>query len=322
MARSIIVFGNGLGMALDGAYFRLAAGLETVWQGSQHFTQDHKLMVATAVPGVNQHVYPQSEAQLDQLQMAIVASDFLRSFETPQVSWLSDASREFPQAFRAFIHEVAAYFHESSLDLPDSFVTPLANFLSNTKSHVGVLNYDNLLYDAFRRTGITNGYSGSLLDGYRSDGFSPDYMERFNPSRHGWYLHLHGSPLFVDQRKLMGGDRAFLEPTDQCHIVLTHVAHKPSIIDASPVLSEYWRRLDQAIDEASQVILFGYSGEDIHLNDKLRSRCGGKRVHVIEWSGAGSSAARIDYWANRLKGCHGKLHHFDNILDFQGWSSL
>ena len=322
MARSIIIFGNGLGMALNGAYFRLAAGLEAVWQGSAHFTEDHKLMVATAVPGVSQHIYPQSEAQLDQLQMAIVASDFLKSFETPQVNWLSDASRGFPQAFRAFIHEVAAYFHESGHDLPDSFVMPLAEFVANTRSHVAVLNYDNLLYDAFHRTGITNGYDGTLLDGYRRDGFSSGNMDRFNPGRHGWYLHLHGSPLFVGERKLMGGDRAFLQPTDQCHVVLTHVAHKPSIIDASAVLSEYWRRLDRAIEEVEQIILFGYSGEDIHLNDRLRTGCTGKRVHIIEWSGAGAMDARVNYWANQLKGCHGNVYHFDNILDFHGWTGL
>jgi hypothetical protein len=120
----------------------------------------------------------------------------------------------------------------------------------------------------------------------------------------------------------MGSDRSFLKPTDECHIVLTHVAHKPTIIDASPILSEYWRRLDKAVDEAEMVILVGYSGEDLHLNDKLNRNCGEKPVHIIEWSGSGELNSRIKFWNKMLEGCNGEIHHFDNILDFVDWKGL
>lgn len=321
MPRSLLVFGNGLGMSLDPAYFRLQAGLAHAWNDNDIFAPEHKRLVASAIPGVDLQAYPREEEQLDQLQMALVASDFLQSFETEDVQWLTEQSRQLPNAFRRFIHAAATYFHRSGQNLPEAFVESLAAYVEETKSHVALLNYDNLLYDALRDRGILRGYAGALLDGFHNEGFNPEHLDRFNTVRHGWYLHLHGSPLFVGNRKIMGIGREFLHPTEQCHVVLTHVQHKRSIIDKSSILSEYWNRLRKTLSEASQIILFGYSGADVHLNEIIASNSDGKPVFVVEWDGAGEFRERKSYWESKLKNANVTLVTMGNILEFEDWSA-
>lgn len=322
MARHALIIGNGLGMALDSNYFSLSTGLAAVWSGTSTFSQQQKDLVISAIPGLSSADYPKSEEQLDILQVAIVAAGFLKSFESNSVRWLSDSSRELPQAFRRFVHEVGVYFHKSKKTLPASFVNPLVDFVNNNKSHVAVLNYDNLLYDAFVEMRVLDGYSGSLIDGFWSSGFNKDNLDRHDVSRHGWFLHLHGSPLYIGNGKLMRANRQGLEPTEKSHIVLTHVEHKPLIIGSSNILSEYWRRFGKALDEAEKVVLFGYSGCDTHMNDTLRLRCKGKPLHIIEWCGNRDEASRRQYWESKLKDCSTTLHQSDNILEFTDWKHL
>lgn len=135
-------------MSPDSKYFSLSTGLAAIWSGTSSFTQQQKDLVISAIPGLSSTDYPRSEEQLDILQVAIVAAGFLKSFESNSVKWLSDSSRELLQAFRRFVHEVGVYFHGSDKTLPEAFVTPLVDFVNDSKSHVTVLNYDNLLYDA------------------------------------------------------------------------------------------------------------------------------------------------------------------------------
>lgn len=309
-------------MALDPHYFSLKTGLHSVWNGSEHFAYEHKLLVTSAIAGLSPDAFPESEEQLDQLQVAIVASEYLSGFESESVQWLSDSSRELPNAFRRFVHEVASYFHKSEQCLPDCFVGPLSKFISETKSHVAVLNYDNLLYDAFNTYRILSGYSGTLIDGFLKLGFAKENLDRYYESRLGWYLHLHGSPLYVDNQKLMGGDRVFVMPDERCHVVLTHVEHKPLVIASSPILSEYWSRLPKSIKEAEKIVLFGYSGCDTHLNEILTSYCGSKEIHILEWNGAGNLDYRLTYWRRELQDMEIILHQFENLLDFQDWYAL
>lgn len=308
-------------MALDPTYFNLSAGLSHAWSDDGIFTPEHKHLVASAIPGVDLQTYPSSEEQLDQLQMALVASDFLQSFETGDIRWLTEQSRQLPNAFRRFVHTVATYFHDSSHRLPGLFVNPLADYVEKTKSHVALLNYDNLVYDAFRERQLLRGYAGALIDGFHNTGFDKVNLDRYNTTRHGWYLHLHGSPLFVDNRKVMGIERSFLNPTEQCHIVLTHVRHKRSIIDKSPILSEYWNRLGKALTEVDQVILFGYSGADLHLNEVIGDKCPNKPIFVVEWDGTGETDTRERYWQSVFKKLDVNLIQLKNILDFEDWGA-
>jgi len=322
MARATLIFGNGLGMALNPEYFSLSAGLRTVWAGSTVFSPQHRLLIQSAVPGLSEEDYPQTEDQLDQLQVALVASDFLRRFETSNVRWLADEARVLPEAFKRFIHEVGSYFHASELVLPPKFRTCLSDYIVQTKSHIATLNYDNLLYDALTGTEVLNGYSGSLLDGFwKTEGFDNKHLDRHRTARHGWYMHLHGSPLFVGNNKVMGQDRAHFHPDEDSHIVLTHVDHKPLLIQGSKILTSYWERLHTAIAESACVVLFGYSGQDAHLNDTIVGRLEDKLLVVVEWDGVGVYGERTSFWGSLLKARNMKLIQLADILTFDGWGA-
>lgn len=323
MRRSTIIFGNGLGMSLDSDYFPIGAGLASVWSGSEYFDAGHKDLVKTAIAGLTEDAYPSTEDQLDDLQVAIVASEYLRGFETDNVKWLTDQVRELPEAFRRFIHEVASYYQDYDTSLPLEFKTSLADYLHATKSHVATLNYDNLLYDGLKGHDIFKGYEGVLIDGFHRNGFDPDNLNRRRGNQSlGWYLHLHGSPLFVGNQKLMGDDRAVFTPDEKSHIVLTHVTHKPLVIESSNILSEYWKRLITAMQESECLVLFGYSGADIHLNDLISQKCSQRPLHIIEWDGAGDANTRNRFWRDMLDKRDINLIQLGNILQFRDWRAL
>ncbi len=322
MARYTLIFGNGLGRSLDNDYFKLSSGLEYAWNESEHFTDDQKTLVISAIRGIDNDEYPSSEEQLDILQVAIVAAGFLKAFESEEVEWLNNASRELPQAFRRFIHEVASYFHKSGEHLNSEFIEPLSSFIRKTASHVAVLNYDNLLYDALVKTRVLNGYHDTLIDGFHKSGFASDNLNRLYPDKQSWYMHLHGSPLYIGNNKLMRDQRTFLSPTEKSHIVLTHVEHKPLIIESSSILSEYWKRLGIALKESERVILFGYSGCDTHLNEVISTRLVSKNVVIIEREGEHSEEERLAYWGDKLPEMDIKLIQVANILNFQDWWNI
>lgn len=316
--RSVLIFGNGLGKALDPTYFDLSAGLHQVWNNTPHLSALHKTLITNAIPGTNPYSPPRLEAQLDQLQGAISATEYLNSFEANGTSWVTEHAKQIPSAFRTFIHEVAMYFHCSGQSLPATFLDPLEAFIRETASHVATLNYDNLLYDPFIARGLLHGFD-RLLDGFSPE-FSEATLQRFYPNRQSYYLHLHGSPLYIDNKKCTGPARVFLGPAQNNHVVLTHVQHKPFYIESSPILSTYWRYLHYAIDESSRIFLVGYSGEDFHLNYLLRGRPD-KQVVIVEWagSGAGTPQARYGYWGQILGHQNYALFSAQSILSFNDW---
>src|SRR5687768_9780166 len=121
----------------------------------------------------------------------------------------------------------------------------------------------------------------------------------------------------------MGKDRHQPDPTHASHIVLTHVRHKPSIIDSSHILSEYWKRLDRALEESENIVLFGYSGCDVHLNHRVIVNASVKKpVHVIEWGGSYDEGERGRFWNKELRNCDVTVHSLENILEFQDWNRL
>lgn len=319
MPRSTIIFGNGLGMALSPNYFALSAALRDVWSGSANFYPGHKRLVASAIPGLTDDDFPRTEEQLDQLQVAIVASEFLRKFETEEIKWLDESAKDLPEAFRRFLHEVATYFHASGLILPLVFVQALASYVRETKSHVATLNYDNLLYDGLKSQGVLDGYRGTLLDGFHRDGFQNENMTRYSAARHGWYLHLHGSPLFIGNAKVMGEGRRLFEPNESSHIVLTHVKHKPLVIEGSAILSSYWDRFHEALAESGKIFIVGYSGEDTHLNQSIADRANDRPVFIVEWEGSGEPHARRRHWCQILRTAAVQVIALPNILEYTGW---
>jgi len=312
-------------MALDPVYFSLKTALHNVWNDSNLLTESQKRLIQSALPKTSNKSYPESEDMLDDVQIAIFASELLQAYETEDVEWLNGSSREIVAAFKKFTHQVGLYFQFSNQRLPEKFVADLSEYIEDSKSHIAVLNYDNLIYDALCSTKILAGWNGVLVDGYYNSGFSPENLTRrgFNINTKGWFLNLHGSPLFVDDQKMKGASRVFLEPNEKCHIVLTHVKHKPLVINNSSILTEYWSRLDRALKESEAIILFGYSGEDIHLNEVISKYSQRKDIVIVEWSGAGNSLERSTFWLDALNWSFvPTVYNLDNILEFSDWNSV
>jgi hypothetical protein len=120
----------------------------------------------------------------------------------------------------------------------------------------------------------------------------------------------------------MGSSRQSGSVTDKHHIVLSSSDHKPILIAASTILSEYWRRINRAMNMTDVVILFGYSGNDDHLNSLISDTCVGKRVCVIEWDQAGSAASRQQHWKQKLPKCLIELHQLPDLMSFTQWASI
>lgn len=75
MARKTLVFGNGLGMALDPVHFSLARALGDVWDHPRHLPRDQKRMVGRCVE--NNGAAPHGEDQLDTLHVVVAACNML-----------------------------------------------------------------------------------------------------------------------------------------------------------------------------------------------------------------------------------------------------
>lgn len=262
MPRKTIVFGNGIGMALSIDSFSLDVALTSVWEDGNLLTDDERALIRHCLPDDREEDWPSSEVDLDMLQRVLSACDFLAEIDDIDgLHWLSERGREFPPAIRRFVHQVACRFHNTELHLPETFANPLCRFIERTKSHVATLNYDPLLYEKFIDEGILDGYNGILIDGITGNGFQPDNLYRNQQENLGWYLHLHGSPLFYDGPD--GRVRKFPRPrlreqiVASTHLVLTHVIHKPSIIAASDLLSEYWKYFERALTESQELVVIG-----------------------------------------------------------------
>lgn len=327
--RKLILFGNGLGRALDNDFFSLEAALSTAWTDSNLLTEIQRTLILQCLPEVVLEASgpPRTEADLDRLQRVLAACEEIKKHEIGDTEqWLSPHGREFPLAIRAYIHGTASYFHKSTHTLPLDFTSTLREYILESRSHVATLNYDRLLYSAFTGTEVFQGYD-CLIDGFVPY-FSPENLNRNRPLRQSFYLHLHGSPLYFNSpdgtiRKSELANLPRLHGYSTNHVVLTHVEHKMSVINASPVLREYWRRLEEAMQETDGIILFGYSGADAHLNNLIGRYYSGKQVEVVErkhpsYDTEEGKRTRFQYWKSKLS-TDTLAHWKDNVLEFGYW---
>ncbi|WP_152948678.1 hypothetical protein [Vibrio parahaemolyticus] len=319
MTRKLIIFGNGLGMALDAQHFSLKAALKDIWDKPDFLTLEQQQLIERCLGRAGA---PEGEDELDLLHQAVTHCKSLNRIGDGDIHWLTEDGQSFPEITATYIHKVATKLHNFDGSLPHAFETALVDFIQQTKSHVATLNYDKLLYNSFIDNDLVDGYNGSLIDGMLNRGFSADALERKYDNNFGYYLHLHGSPLFMDYEgsivKLSRDSLNLQLNIPSRHIVLTHVKHKPSVIAASHALSTYWDYLQFALSEAEEIILFGYSGFDTHLNMLLKPYLKVTPLRVVEWSGAGEQVQRETYWANCL-GRSVVVERMDNISDFVAW---
>lgn len=330
--RKIYIFGNGLGMALAPDVYNLTGVMTSVWSKDLLTETQKKLIMACLPDGADM---PSHEEQLAKLQEIVGACEVLLGIRpTDYGHWLSPHGQSFPDAVHRFAFEVARQMFLAkytqgqnagdSCRLPGEFVASLITAIEATQSHVATLNYDGLLSSSFEDAGILG--TEKLL----RDGFSEQKFDTKNLFRHkeqgGWYLHLHGCPLFVNRDKSKPhklASSSLLRNTKSLkhvgrHIVLTHVAHKRAIIEASEILQTYWQFLRRALDESGEIILFGYSGNDAHLNQLIAQKRSNKTVKVVEWLGAGYEDVRGPFWEAQLGGPV-NLVLKEDILTFTAW---
>jgi hypothetical protein len=326
MPRKTLIFGNGLGMALDPRHFSLTNAMANVWADPFAVPNVHKELISQCLGGNG--VIPQREDQLDPLHLVISACKTLASINMSQrmnVHWLSQEGQQFPIAVANYIHKVATRLHLYDGQLPAAFLNPLVEFVRRTRSHVATLNYDKLLYGAFLDARLMGGYfDTTLVDGMVREGFSSEALERRYGNTFGYYLHLHGSPLFFDDRGIARKRERHelnpFSPEGSDHIVLTHVRHKRSVIGASPVLSAYWTYLNFCLTESVEIVVFGYSGDDLHLNDVIAAYAQTRPVLVVEWSGqAVPQNNRWWFWTQKFKTQNLRHVYMANVLDFTQW---
>ena len=320
MPRKLIIFGNGLGMSLCPEHFSLQNALENIWEKDGVLTVEQKQLIERCL---GKEGAPEGEDELDLLHQAISYCKSLNRIGYGDIHWLTEDGQSFPEITAKYIHKVATFLHNYDGELPFEFYEPLIEFVKETKSHVATLNYDKLLYNSFIDNDVFNGYSGYLADGMINQGFSSESLERRFSHDFGYYLHLHGSPLFVENRRCitkLSRDELTLERDEPSqHIVLTHVKHKPAVISASSALSTYWEYLRFALEEAEEVILFGYSGLDDHLNILLKPYLKHINSRIVEWSGAGNQSSRELFWASKLGSDSITVTRLDNIINFEDW---
>jgi hypothetical protein len=311
--RKLVIFGNGLGRSLDNDYYNLETALQSAWDNPAALNEAQKQLIWQCLPSVvledEQLRAPKSEAELDTLQRVLAACDEISKYELDGgVAWLSPQGKEFPGAIRSYIHCAASYFHQAPYSLPESFTSPLVDWVVRTRSHIATLNYDELLYRAFINTDAFDGY-GCLLDGFVPN-FDPENLNRFRPATQAYYLHLHGSPLYYSTangtlKKAALSSLSAIEGHSSTHLVLTEVKHKMSVIGSSPILREYWKRLEEAMKEAEGIVLFGYGGGDSHLNNLIEDYFKEKTVEIIErkrseYETKEGESARFAFWKKTL----------------------
>lgn len=331
--RKLLIFGNGLGMSIDKDHFLLETSLKKSWDALTH---EEKSALYGCLPkhkcDDNETRPPTCENELDALHSISTACSFLNSFRVSEShEYLNQRGKLLPAVSRKYIYRVAEGLFSSDKSLkknaPD-FETALVKFIKETNSHVATLNYDKLLYSSFVANKLCTDFEGCLVDGFTSKkGFSTDNLQRLHGKKFGYYLHLHGSPLFLTCAsqgkilKLKSEDVSnvldnYAEYSEN-HIVLANIKHKPQIIASSILLSSYWDALSFCMSEVNEIILFGYSGVDVHLNKMIRQFFDGKKAKIVEWNG--SVIGREIFWRSEFKNITIEFIPLTKITDFKSW---
>ena len=348
MSFTTLIFGNGLGRAINNDFFALDKGIFKVWnqRGDLEISHDVKESILSCLPRVNgkRPKIPVSEEQLQLLHEIRNACRKIRDVEPASVEWLSETFREFPESIEEFVAKVSYHFHTypnlNQEKRHSVFVDGLSKFIKKYRSHIATLNYDNLLYQPLIDKEILKGWDGHLVDGfYRNKGFSNSHLVRRTHNKDmGWYLHLHGSPLFCDTdygiiKKITQYElpESFeISPLARRHVVLAHSQDKPQIIGESPILKTYWRYFSKALAQSTYIYIFGYGGGDNHLNKEIALWAEQRlelnksiTIKIVERKTSTDIDIRKNYWSKKFSTeefqvpvTNIKMQRLSNILDF------
>ncbi|MFT6024250.1 MAG: hypothetical protein ACI9PY_002375 [Ascidiaceihabitans sp.] len=329
MARNVILFGNGLGRAIDNDFYSIKRVLQSSWDNEAVLNEQQRRLICDCLPQElieGELKAPTSEPELSNLQKVMDACDTIREFENEDANeqWLSQHGSSFPIAIRRYFHHAASLFHQGDKCLPEDFAKPLRQFIYNSGPDIVTLNYDDLLYEAFSGTPVfakhflRDGFFGGKLDFARQEGY-------FNANREGWFLHLHGSPLFVtregEPRKITRDRLGEYAGENSFHIVLTNADSKPSVIENSSILSQYWGKLGGLLRDAKSITLFGYGGGDTHLNNLIGLN-DAAHIRIICRSDENTEAQLKTKWRNLLRAADEQsteIVMLEKLTDFDDW---
>lgn len=346
MSKTItFLIGNGLGKSLDPDYFSLKQGMEKGWELTKS-TKIKSLIINFL--GKNK---PRTEKDLKKIQDCFLTlqsiENQIKGLPKSLVKDLEINIKQNKQKYYTYLFNTASHFYNYSLDNTDKkemdkfriFINKFCGYIKDRKIngntvHVATLNYDGLLYKAFINNQIF-GIEGDkayntcyLVDGFwvNTDGFKKEHLQRYPGRNFGWYLHLHGSPLFYSKGHIINkkgtSGTAFEQVTDdkliRNHLILCHPSQKYELIQHSELLREYLEHFKIALSHTDSLIVFGYGGDDTHINDIIKQHL--KKdglIWVIERSES-SLESRSQFWKNRLctKGTKLKLIQKKSILDF------
>lgn len=306
------IIGNGIGMALDPGYFSLETGLTASWQT---FNSREKRLIS-----LKNDQCPRSEDELEQQHITATACKRLLEHKDVNLKFLSSQGESFPETYQEFIYRTAKHFCDYPVKLPEAFIDRLYQYIQDDyPCHIATLNYDKLLYEWLIDKEICKGYYGDLVDGIHNTtgNFCYENLLRLSKKKFGWYLHLHGSPLF---RSINGGIHkdnikqvlpdTFKTNGEHRHIVLANTSYKTDVISGSDLLAVYFDFFINALSESQNVICIGYSGLDEHINFEIKKWITNKimenfdadlktkyLIEVIEWE---NSTNDTSFWEGKF----------------------
>ena len=327
--KKIYIFGNDLGRSFNNDFFSLERVLKVAWSDDGPLSEEQRALIKNclsdevieAAEGA-----PTDEGQLRDLQRVVDACDLIGEFQRRTDSadaWLTQQGAEFPKAVRKYFHFAASQFHRHRIVLPEEFAASLRKFVRDQRPHIATLNYDDLLYEAFTDTDIFSGHM--LRDGFFGKFDIARHRDFIKPIYEGWFLHLHGSPLFVtkngEEKKLTRAQLAGFMGSEKTHLVLTDAKSKPAAIKASPILNEYWRTLRRLLNRPHEVTLFGYGGGDLHLNRLLANTNENVKIRLVTRTPDDEEEAMVK-WRSLLTGKdldREDLFFLEKVTNFRDW---
>lgn len=324
--RNLIIVGNGLSLSIDNDFFRLPRAMSSVWE-SDRLMEDEKELIRRCLPvGVDQ---PTSEDHLSDLQRVVDACETVLEFEQGdrgKGDWLTDTGQAFPDAIRYYVHAIASEFHpeahDPKLEPSGEFLDALNLNMEKEGSTIATTNYDGSLYRGLCDRSAFQSYA--TLDGFQGNPvrFHERNLHRRKPSK-GYYLHLHGTPLFVEQNggieKVRREHIRMRTPHASKHIVLTHARYKTQLIGRSALLSQYWTALSKMANEFARIVWIGHSGSDHHLNSFIARYFPKLPILVVEWSGMGNHDERLGFWQDKFTERVNDVVQLDDLTSFSDW---
>ncbi|WP_298907391.1 hypothetical protein [uncultured Aliiroseovarius sp.] len=327
--KKLYIFGNGLGRSFDNDFYCLDRALKTSWGEEGPLSAQQRQLINSCLDDElieNEAEAPTSEEQLRDLQRVVDACDLIAVFQERtnyDEGWLTGEGVEFPRAVRRYFHHAASQFHDQNKYLPEVFANRFREFVREHRPHIATLNYDDLLYDAYVGYDIASDHL--LRDGFFKSFDFEKHQGYFNSQNEGWFLHLHGSPLFVTRngidQKLTRADLGSYRGSEKTHLVLTHAKSKPGAIRSSPILSAYWKELDTILCEPTEVTLFGYGGMDLHLNNLLSNTDDHVVIRVASRMPEDEGKC-IEDWRKRIRNKDIPNENFifvGSLMDFDQW---